>query len=243
MKKDAVKRGIAAFSRAELFFCLAALALLFAAILPGAALSGHRSDHITCIDNLRRIGRGFHVWAFEHQDGNPWTVPVTSDGTALSGHLSKPGNAWFEFAAVSNELVTPRLLVCPADSKKLVNQASNWSTSSSGGYANSKYRNNATSYTIGLHSGIEAPRALLSSDRNLQVDSLGQSCSFGLLGVATISPVSAQTGVAWTNDLHGVFGNLLLNDGSVLQKSTDGLREYFRAEVDDNTSQLHMLLP
>ena len=103
MKKDAVKRGIAAFSRAELFFCLAALALLFAAILPGAALSGRRSDHITCIDNLRRIGKGFHVWAFEHQDGNPWTVPVTSDGTALSGHLSKPGNAWFEFAAVSNE--------------------------------------------------------------------------------------------------------------------------------------------
>ena len=27
----------------------------------------------------------------------------------------KAGNAWFEFTALSNELVTPRILACPAD--------------------------------------------------------------------------------------------------------------------------------
>jgi hypothetical protein len=242
VKIDFQKRQSNAFCRLELFFCLLATALLLVAIVPGLAGAGRRSDRLVCVDNLRQIGRAVQAWAFDHQDLNPWACPISSGGTRPTGGAIKLGAAWFEFTTISNELVTPALLVCPTDARRSVSRSSDWSTSPEGGYVNSKYRNNATSYTIGLHSGVEAPRSLVSSDRNLRPDATGVSCSFGIVGAVSIT-ASVQTQVAWTNDLHGVFGNLLLNDGSLLQTSSAGLRSYFISGSLDNSGALHLLMP
>jgi hypothetical protein len=232
-----------AFSRIDLLFCGGAVTLLLALAVPGLALSGSRTDRLGCVDNLRQIGLAASFWALEHQDQNPWTLPVSAGGTRPAS-VTKPGNAWFEFLAYSNELVSPRVLVCPADSRRVPAQASNWGDSSAGGYGNSKFRNNATSYTIGLHSGIEAPQSTVSSDRNLRADAVGQSCSFGINGGAVvIYPAFAQSLVAWTNDVHGLAGNLLLNDGSVLQTTTPALKAYLNARPVDNSPSFHMLIP
>ena len=236
------KRQTTAFSRLQLLFCVLAAALLLIAVVPGLAGSARRSDRLVCADNLRQLGRAVQAWAFDHQDLNPWVCPTSSGGTRPSGGLIKSGAAWFEFTSLSNHLVTPALLACPSDSRRAANRSSDWGSSPLGGYANSKYRNNATSYTIGLHSGVEAPRSMLSSDRNFRPDATGVSCSFAIVGAVSIFS-SPQTQVAWTNDLHGVFGNVLLNDGSILQTSTTGLRSYFNGGSLDNSGTLHLLMP
>ncbi|MCX6903288.1 MAG: hypothetical protein NTW03_07390 [Verrucomicrobia bacterium] len=54
-----------------------------------------------------------------------------------------------------------------------------------------------------------------------------------------------RTGVSapmWTNALHGVTGNLVLNDGSVLQTSTAGLRTA-AANASYNNGINHTLAP
>jgi hypothetical protein len=69
------------------------------------------------MNNMKQIGLAFQVWASDHQDGYPWAVSVTNGGTmelAIAGADNIDPNP-IHFQVLSNELVTPRILVCVAD--------------------------------------------------------------------------------------------------------------------------------
>ena len=72
-----------------------------------------------CLNNLKQISLALRMWV-EDSEGNafPWRVFRSLGGTRADSGL-KTGNAYREFLAISNELSTPKPLVCPSDKKKI----------------------------------------------------------------------------------------------------------------------------
>jgi prepilin-type N-terminal cleavage/methylation domain-containing protein len=210
----------AAFTRLELMVVLAILGLLAAVSVPALAGSASRSARVACLNNLRLIGRAFQMWAGDHDGENPWRVPGGDGGTS---YHPLADNAWFQFSCISNQLVTPKLLVCPGDEEKAEKMAANWGLGP-GGLLNSTNRDRSVSYVLGIHTSANVPQSWLSGDRNVRFSTKG-ACS--LVGTAW-GLDRGSLYVGWTNSIHGLTGNLLLNDGRVLQSSSDDVR----AELD-----------
>jgi competence protein ComGC len=239
------KSGMAGFTRPELMFCLFALILLGVVAMPGLSNTRSRSLRIECVDNLRLIGQAVQLWASDHEDKTPWLVNVSEGGTKpdILPPYNKPSAIWFEFSAMSNQLVTPRILVCPQDAQRVVNAARNWGRTSDGGYLNSGYRDNATSYALGLHSFIYENSVFLAGDRNLRVDNPGPvTCSLGFGNTSSINPIGASV-TAWTNSIHGLSGNILLADGRVVMAPNSTLKKYFSQRAPQDNRTLHLLIP
>src|SRR4051794_29206473 len=67
---------------------------------------------MNCVNNLKQIGLSFRTWALDNQDRYPMAVPVTNGG---SMEFIPTGVAWAHFSVMSNELSTPKVLICPQD--------------------------------------------------------------------------------------------------------------------------------
>jgi len=223
-----------AFTRTELLATLAALFLLGAVALPLLASSKPRSERVLCLNNLRQIGVAMNLRATETDNLYHWRVPVANGG--VSGHAQQ-GNTWFQFAWVSNELATPRILMCPADKAKKL--ATSWGIEDNGGFLHASYRNLAASYGIGLDAFSDNPNHVLSGDRNMDTRILA-GCSAGPTGVPTFL-VPSDLRTKWTHNIHFSSGNALFTDGRALELSNKELREAINAG-DDNGS-IHFLLP
>jgi type II secretory pathway pseudopilin PulG len=97
--------------------------ILPAMLLPALMRAKDRAQSINCMNNMKQIGLAFRIWALDHQDQYPANVSTTQGGTR---DRSEPGNdgfdknAAFQFEVMSNELSTPKILVCPADKSKQV---------------------------------------------------------------------------------------------------------------------------
>jgi hypothetical protein len=244
-----------AFTRVELLATLAAAGLLGAVAISVVADTRERSERLMCMNNLRQIGRGFHVWAAEHGGYNPWRVLASEGGTQplpiaprtfeVPGIGTFPGaithNAWFQFLWVYEGLPGPHVLVCPSDSTK--QRATNFSTAP-GGLAHPSMQNNAVSYVEGLDVFREMSDRVLSGDRNMIATALGGAgCSSGITGFRTIgAPAAGAPPTGWTNGIHGASGNLLINDGRVEQTTTQDFNEYLNGITDDS-GYWHVLFP
>ncbi len=237
-----------AFTRLELMVVLVMLALLAVMALPVLANTRYRSEQISCFNNLRQIGHAFHLWANDHGDKNPWWTSIRDGGTyntpgdPVVPWLGLRNNAFFPMAWISNELATPKILVCPSDQLGAGRRmASNFSGDADGGFLNAAYKNNALSYSIGLHSYFGSPRTILSGDRNIRFDSFNSGCAsqIGLLQ-AVNDPGSV---VRWTNAIHGVTGNILFTGGEVEQTSTSGLRDAMNNESQSDNGSVHFINP
>jgi len=225
------------FTRIELLFCI-----ISGSILAGMAVSllaGNKSEsqRTICFNNLRQIGRGFQMWAADHEDLFPWQVNWDNgSGEGTRGH-PLAANAWFHYAVVSNQFGSPKILACPADPQK--HAATRWDLSP-GGFLNAAYRNNGLSYPLLLHALANSPSSLLSADRNFRVDQFGSGCTY------VPSPVCfslfGQGNATWTNAVHGLAGHLLFSDGAVQFTTSSELRRAVSpVGQDDNGTSVHGL--
>lgn len=229
-----------AFTRLELVVVVGMLSIFVTMLWPAVCGTRMQAHRVTCLNNLRQIGQGFHAWAGAHEREYPWAVPASAGGTGVeleTGARSIPltGTAWFHFAALSNELASPRMLVCPADLTRKLHSAQNWGARA-GGYLNLTNRHRSLSYFAGLHANAEQPDSLLSGDRHVRVLGLAY-CRPGINSAAVLGP---QPNVGWTNRPHGDAGHFLRNDGRVELVSNSGMigaLSYLRRD------QTHLLIP
>lgn len=230
-----------AFTRLELIACLVAVALLITIIVPALANSPARSDRVMCFNNLRRIGVAYSQFGLESRSGlPPWRLN-TSEG----GNANAPGkdNLFVQLSIISNDLAHPRYLADPGDTRRDLAVAKGWGNSPDGGLHHGNYRNKAISYFLGLDGEFRLPQAVLSGDRNLLAAPNAVGCSSGITSASEVRPWAT----GWTNAVHGLAGNLVLYDGSVVQVDSAGLRAVFgRTPLDISgagAGALHILAP
>lgn len=236
--RRAAGRGRRAFTRVELCACLVAGALLLTLALPALATGRSRSHLAQCFNNLRQIGAGFQSWAMGHEDEFPaLTRPAAGGLNNLGGGSPISANAFIYFAVASNELVTPRIFVCPSDLGKKI--ASNFGNSSTAGFLSPNFQNNAVSYVVGLHGSVARPREILSGDRNIRTIS---SATCGVVGVPAERLTPADSNTGWTNGVHSLMGNLLFSDGSVNTTDRAGFQSAIRSSTTVQSS-VDLLIP
>jgi hypothetical protein len=195
------KRG-RAFTLLELLLVIVATAVLLCFIvLPGLPQRHVNSPRVHCANNLKQIGLSFELWAGDNNGRFPMQVPVAQGGTM---ELS-PTNVAAHFRVMSNELTTPKVILCPADDRI---QATNFLAD---------LDNSHVSYFIGIDANKTNATMLLAGDRNLTVSNT--------LPYNSVVVLSNQS-VGWTKEIHNLMGNVVLADGSVQQVTTSALRAY-----------------
>jgi hypothetical protein len=230
-------RNGAAFTRLDLTVIVALLVGFMAMVLPLLANNSARSSQAGCLNNLRQIGIAFQGWGNDHEDRRPWSVPMSEGGS--SGHVLR-ANAWFHYAFLSNHLA-PGVLMDPSETVPHKRRAENWAVTPDGGFLHSAFRNNAVSYMFSLHTTVTEANNILAADRHVQFSGAGV-CPVG--GVTPINALAtrAPSFRGWTNNVHGVAGNVLRNDGHVEYASQERLKAVvFRN--DDGGSEDHFVTP
>ena len=194
------------FTFLEVMVIIGILCVLTLMLLP-ALSRPRRGSQLGCFNNQKQILLAFKQWGLDQNDKYPMQVSVTSGGTMEKVNWAV---AWPHFQVMSNELNTPRVLVCPKDETRL-------KTSS----FESGFTDGNISYFVGVDASETTPTAMLIGDSNLTLN--GTNLSPGLVTLAT----NAQIG--WTREQHVKQGHIGLADGSVLTVTTPKLREVLQA--------------
>jgi type II secretory pathway pseudopilin PulG len=206
---------IAAFTLIELLIVITCLGLLVALLLPALARAKARSSRINCVNNLKQIGVAFITWSLDNSNQYPMQVSVTNGGTM---ELVDSGVVYRHFQVISNELSTPKILVCPYDSTRPT--SSTFASTVPVGSANATpFTNDANvSYFVGVDA-VYSQSMVLTGDANIGL--AGQRPQSGL------QSFSKDSNVSWFKPQHDIHskGNIGLADGSVQQVDSRGLRK------------------
>lgn len=219
MKLNLTPRRALAFSMTELAIVVVMLLLLGVAFMYFTAMNhGPRGKaaRIKCVNNLKQIGLAYKVFANDNDD----KFPFNFTNSLAYGNVTQ---AWLHFQAMSNECGSARILICPDDRERLVNQKSDFGMGPLATSASLSWKSNyAVSYFASLDADETQPNIILSGDRHLLTNRFNMD---GRLFLATSNITSAS----WTTNQHDGGGNFALSDGSVQQVTSHGL-----------TAQMHM---
>ena len=243
-----------AFTLTELLVVIAVVAILAFTLLPAIAASKSKAQKINCINNLKQIGFAYNGWQADHYDRFPQATAAASGGAqdycTHGGTASSTGvaatiayNPGMAYLVMSNYLVTPKILFCPADNIHAgvatnISYGDLLSVVTPANHANAPALSAFTkvSYFVGADATRFDPQSVLAGDCNIgNSGTAGNSPSatrFGSTVSATASaPEITRTAFgiganawSWTGgDLHQGTGNLLFTDGSVQSVTISGL--------------------
>jgi prepilin-type N-terminal cleavage/methylation domain-containing protein/prepilin-type processing-associated H-X9-DG protein len=212
LKSDGMKPRLSnqrnhALTLIEVLVVIVVLVILAAMLLPAGNGGPTKARRINCVNNLKQIDLAYIIWAGDHNDKFPMQVSITDTNGGGTMELANGTNAWINFVVMSNELSTPRILYCPADTDHI--RATNFTTD---------FNNGKISYFVGLDVTNESDsRMFLSGDDNFEIS--GVPVKSGLLELSTNAPIS------WTAARHKSAGNIGLADGSVQEVNQNQLRQ------------------
>ena len=103
------------FTLTELLVVICLIAMVAALLLPALAAAKRKHATIGCANNLKQIGLAFRIW--EGDNGDKFQMQYAATNEALM-KLVSDGNAYILWQTRSNELITPRILVCPEDKQR-----------------------------------------------------------------------------------------------------------------------------
>jgi prepilin-type N-terminal cleavage/methylation domain-containing protein len=187
MKHQSDSSKLKAFTLIELLVVIAIIAILASMLLPVLAKAKERARRIKCTSNLRQVTLAFHLFALDNNDQFP--MNVSSDNGGSSDFIGKNGASNFmHFAALSNELSSPRIVLCPSDSSRR-KEATNWVVYGKNADFN---KNDRASYFVGLEADETRPSMILAGDRNLDNGCLSSTTK-------PPNPRSGRTPQIWRN--------------------------------------------
>ena len=181
---------VGGFTLVEMLVVIAIIGILASLLLPAFSQAKLRAKRIACVNNLRETGLAFHIFANDHNGKLPMEVSV-SDGGSKEFVLS---NLTFRhFQTLSNELVTPRMLLCPGDT---LLPAANFAA----------LQNTNVSYFVNVIAENGKSGSVLAGDRNV---------TGGWPGEQAVLLAGTESSLRWTRELHQFKGNILFGDAHV----------------------------
>src|SRR5436190_12626923 len=149
MKTTPSRRNADAFTVLELLCVIAIIGILAALVLPALSQAKARAKRIQCVEQLHQTGLAFIGFAHDHNGKFPMAVGASEGGSLDSAQSAYQAGGDFispfrHFRALADELRTPRVLTCPADSRRT---AANFVTLS----------NENVSYFVGLNAELSQP--------------------------------------------------------------------------------------
>jgi len=208
------KRG---FTLVALLVVIAVIAILAAMLLPALAQAKRKAQTINCVNNLKQDCLAFRIWEGDHGDLLPMAVTEAKGGTK---EYTTGADTYRHFQVMSNELSTPKILICPADTRTAAAKFA-------------RLKNENVSYFVGLEANDANPQMFLVGDRNITGTEAPEN------GVLKLVPGGAAS---WTDAIHGKKGNVGLADGSVQQFTGTALRQALQ-NSGDPTNTWHLALP
>jgi prepilin-type processing-associated H-X9-DG protein len=180
-----------AFTVIELVAIIVIVTVLFVLLFTGLPRAKQRAQNQQCVRILKSVGLAFRQWSIDNSD----TYPMRR-ATSLGGSMESATNGavFFTFVVVSNELNTPKILICPTDTRA---PATNFSPS---------FGNANLSYFVGINADETQPQTLLMGDRNV---------TNGPLPPNRVLLLTTNSAPGWNHELHKFGGNVSLADGSV----------------------------
>jgi prepilin-type processing-associated H-X9-DG protein len=213
-----------AFTLVDVVVTLALFLVIGAMMLPLLTVSHCGCGHIYCVSNLKQINLALRIWEGDNNNQYPML-----DSTNIHG-----GKEWIEagnvagcFQVVSNELSTPRILICPADRSHTV--ATNF---------DNDFNNSHISYFLSPDASETYPQMILDGDDNFELH--GVVVKSGLFAAPSSAPIVWGPGRHgdvpvhhfWTRTPHNFVGNLGFADGSVAEESSLGLQNALQYAVN-----------
>ena len=198
----ALATNLQAFTVIDLLVGVALLLVVSALLLPRFAERGC-TLRPQCNNNLKNIGLAFKQASLDSNDRYPMQRPVAGGGTL---ELVENGQAWVHFQVISNELITPRVLICPQEKNRKRYCATTFAVSAT--HSDVPFSGNCNvSYFVGVDAADLYPNMWLAGDANFSID--GVPVQAGLVSLFTNAPLT------WTDKRHSGCGNVVFADGSV----------------------------
>jgi competence protein ComGC len=210
MKLKFSRESVKALTLIEVIVIVAVIAVLWVLFMPAVSNRPVSAPKITCVNNLKNVGLSFRLFQTDYGGKFPMQLSTNQGGTS---EFVEGGNAFRHFQVMSNELSTPKVLVCPADKRKV---ATNFVS----------FRNEHLSYFVGLDATTNDVQMLLAGDRNVT----NTTPPVGSILYLTTNQTSVR-GAGWDKEMHVSSGNVVLADGSVQPSTTSRLRDQLRVST------------
>jgi len=210
---------VAAFTLIELLIVIVCLGVMAALLLPALARPKRAAPGYQCRNNLKQVNVSFRVWAIDNGDKYPMAVALTNGGTM---ELVDSGVVYTHFQVMSNELSTPKILVCPQDPVWEKRMATAFSRSSSA-YPNVLFASDKNvNYFVGVDADQTRPDMFMTGDANVLLE--------GQLPKGGLQSFGLDDKLTWHEPRHANRGNVGMADGSAVEQfDTPGLRKALRA--------------